>query len=333
MIPWFQEDEGAAMESQLVDQIVTAIRTNTLDKKSTINLSDYYNTVEEYGVNLHGWKTVDYGDGNKFDISLKINTLLSDTSKNSLSISTYSEREFNRNYGHIDGLCTTFDFKYKNRSITGLEVAVPVAQKEKFKDYLFAALIEKISVSADSALACSDEWKEGVNYTCNVAVRTYLYLFKDKESVLFPKTGSGLTSVNDTGDKYIKGEIDENGMADDIYKDLEIDNEHSSYFEKIEKGPNSTWKTFFDDIQTSVNFGEVIIGVIHSDDRPNTSHGHIVAIMPLSLNSVDRAIINIGGVFYKPIALEAGSANKEIVPIKSNAEQLVKYEWYKYIKR
>lgn len=331
MIAWAVDESEAAMADDIIEKTIKGIRDNTVEGKNSLNLSDYHTTTYEYGVDVPKHGHLDFGNDNKFDISYKIFNLLSDNTKNKIKISEYTEEIYNRKYDNVNGQCLTISFNYKDRNGIGLEMAVPVAQKQKFKDYLFAALFEKIEEASEKAIDYSNSWSSS-SFTCNVAVRTHLYYYKNYEKVLFPKKGSGLTKVSDEGANFIRGEIDKDGLADDIYEDLVTDNEHTSYFEELEKESNDSWKTFFDNIQAKANSGEIIIGIIHSNDRPTTSHGHIVAIMPESLSSEGKTTINIGGIFYKPIALEAGTSDKEIVPIKALADQLVKYKWFKYLK-
>ena len=180
------------------------------------------------------------------------------------------------------------------------------------------------------------------SYACNSAVRAYLY-YQENDAVLFPETmpekesnfpyGSGLEGPND--DAVLKGKISWDGVANEMYIDLAgKGNDLGDEFEEVEKGNDETWNTYFDRIQKLANKGEIIIGVVHSDDR-TASRGHIVALVPKSIceeKYSEEELINIGADddVITPCALEAGGNEKKMKYFDHSPTEIPFYKWYKY---
>ncbi|ALO13810.1 hypothetical protein L21SP5_00128 [Salinivirga cyanobacteriivorans] len=329
------EEGESTVINNLIENIITDLRDGNLGGLTEIDLLDYCEIDAMGGVTIRDWRTLDFGNDNVFDVSLTLHSVREDEEANFIDITTFEEDEYHRNYLTIDEICYTVSFDYKNRGGVGLEMAVPLAQKEKFKDYLLGGLIAQISVNADSALNAGESWNPD-DYACNNAVRAFLY-YQKNDAILFPVThpeypnsiyGSGLESV--AGPTILKGEISWDGKANMIYDDLGTGNLANS-FEEIVKNSTQTWKVFFEEIQSSANSGEIIVGVKKEPD-----HGHVVVFMPESLyNGTNEAII-IGeerGVI-KPIALEAGNDVKEIKPFIGEENDITRttnqYRYYKY---
>jgi len=313
-------------DNQLIKKIISGIRDASITDNSTVGLSDYYSTSYSHGTKVNSWKTVNFGNDNKFDVSLTLHDVLDDSEENIVSVSSFSENEIFRKYTtnktSVEGTCLTLKFDYENREGCGIEIAVPIEQKQEFKDYLFGALIEQFSQAADTAISCAFSWS-GNDMACNIGVRTTVYFHKN-DKVLFPVSGSGLFKANQ--EPYFKGEITDPGKANNIYNDL--DSNDLDEFEKITNASGCNYPDF-EELQEQANDGAAIIGVKEN----NTGSGHIVIIMPESFNErsdIERSFnITSNEIIILPITLECGQGTKEVRPFE-NAEDIVEFKWYKY---
>ena len=326
---WFIFEDVREAEStvinDLVENIITDLRDGNLGGLTELDLLNYCTIDAMAGVTIQEWSTVDFGNDNVFDVSLTLHSVREDEEANIIDITAFEEEEYHRNYmtdqASIDEMCYTVSFDYKNRGGVGLEMAVPVEQKESFKDYLLGALLAQYSMAADTAMSCAFSWS-GNDMACNIGVRTAIYFYKNNQ-LLFPKSpGSGLFKSNQ--EPYLIGEITKPGKANDIYNDLE--NEELSKFEPISNATECSYPDF-DELQDQANNGVAIIGV-----RENSSgSGHIVLIMPKSFNQGNEPTsfsIGLRTVKY-PICLECGFGDKKVEPFRDKGN-ISEYKWYKY---
>jgi len=211
---------------------------------------------------------------------------------------------------------------------------------EAKKEGLTKLELETLEANAKEGIDAGENWNPD-SYACNNAVRAFLYYYKT-DAVLFPVTdpdhpnsdwGSGLEGLN--GPTILKGDISWDGTANKMYEDFyEEGNDLSSSFAEIEKSDTDTWNTYFDLLQKLANKGEIIIGVVHSDDR-SASRGHIVVLVPKSIcedKYPEEELKDIGTDVdvIIPCALEAGGDEKKMKYFDHSPTEIPFYKWYKY---
>jgi hypothetical protein len=340
MIGWLEDDEEGEMRMYCEQYISDLL--NDINEKNSEN-SGLINSV---------WSGQMVDCEVMFDFELQnSNITLTDlyfetTLTEDVDIDFYSDVYKKTKLSVYDGIENEYvrydfgDFDVDKEAIPIYSFIILEEDMNLFHSYLFGnertelskAELDSMAEDSNDALACA-VGIAGTGPGCNIATREYVYFQKD-DAVLFPKKECGLAGhCTKEGLKVLDGKISCLGRADKIYDDI-TDGLLSAFFTEVKKN-DKTYKEFLSDIQTEANYGEIIIGVIHSDDRPYGA-GHIIVIIPSALYSeeIDKKSIFEGtpkaeNGITPPIALEAGGQNKKIKPMWE-LERVDKYEWYVY---
>ncbi|MEP5610679.1 MAG: hypothetical protein ABJP45_00445, partial [Cyclobacteriaceae bacterium] len=227
--------------------------------------------------------------------------------------------------------------------VPGVDTLQMKVIKVPFEEEMSAVEVEEFREDVQDGIDDGESWNPN-GYACNNAVRSFLY-HRENDPILFPETepdkadthryGSGLTGPDDT--KVLKGSVTWSGLADNMCDDFNGEgNNLTESFTEIVRDGTETWNHYFDRLQKEANKGEIVVGVVHSNDRTSTN-GHIVALVPKSVcgdEQNQRTVDEIGGATEEgvrlPCALEAGANVKKIKWFAQDTDEIDNYKWYRY---
>ena len=187
---------------------------------------------------------------------------------------------------------------------------------------------DTITSAAEKAVGYEDDFVGNSTWAaCNICTRAAVYISTGEgDDVLFPKRGS---RIGDSQSKYLKGEINDPGKANNIYDDLE--DGLVAKFEYISDMDNEDYPNF-DQLQNDTNDGQIIVGTYYN----SSGSGHVVMIVPGTTEEHDdehKFLLSDNFTQIKlPKILECGSNHREsATQIDDNmSENIVKsLRWYK----
>lgn len=138
---WFvgeDSEEGASVNIDPVS-FIKSLRQSYV-KNQHFNLTDFYKNPFQYNSNFGPikWHKVNFSEVNIFDICLYLHRVDADTSKNKISPIVYSKSTYNRKIHTVNSKpYRTYKWKFTEREVDGIEIAVPEEQADAFERYVF----------------------------------------------------------------------------------------------------------------------------------------------------------------------------------------------------